>query len=65
MPNPTIDPARIAEYETARRAIMNRYTPELKAMASEDPRRAAVWNERADALQDLAREYQAPAEGRA
>lgn len=63
MPTPMIDPDRTAEYEAERAAIMREYTPRLKAMASNDPQYPRVWNERADALQALARRYAMPAQG--
>jgi hypothetical protein len=65
MPNTTIDPARITEYEAERAQIMRRYTPELKEMASNDPRYPQVWNARADALRELSDKYAMPAEASA
>lgn len=58
-----IDPARIEACEAERAEIMRRYTPQLKAMASDDPMRPRVWNERADALRTLAEKYTMPPEG--
>lgn len=58
-----IDPARIAEYEAERAAIMREFTPRLKAMASNDPMYPRVWNQRVGALQVLAAKYAMPQEG--
>jgi|GEM_PF-5227234 len=63
MPNPTIDPERIEQYEAERAAIMREHTPRLKAMAGNDPRYPRVWNQRADALRALADKYRMPTEG--
>lgn len=62
MPNPTIDPARIAEYEAERGEIMREYTPRLKAMSANDPDLGRVWDARGDALRALAENYAMPAE---
>lgn len=60
MPETVIDPARVGEYEAERRAVMGRYTPRLKAMASNDPAYPGLWNARADALRELAEKYRKP-----
>lgn len=53
--------AEIAEFEQKRAAIKSHYTTRLKALSAADPEYGRLWNERIQALQDLADAYRIPA----
>lgn len=53
--------AEIAEYEAKRANLKRFYTARLKAMSASDPEYGRPWDERADALRNLASAYGMPA----
>jgi hypothetical protein len=65
MPDAVSTFEQVQAYEAERAEIMARYTPRLKAMASNDPLYPHVWNERAAALAACARKHRMPSDGRA